>query len=55
MNVRSRLVAISGAVLLAFGGQAAAADVDFQRLLKADKERAEGGVVPRSQPLDAGS
>src|SRR4030095_15137409 len=38
MNVCSRLVAISGAVLLGFGGQAAAADVDHQRLLKADKE-----------------
>jgi len=38
MNVRSRLVAISGAVLLAFGAEAGAADVDHQRLLKADKE-----------------
>src|SRR5580765_2205622 len=38
MNVRSRLVAISGVVLLAFGGQAVAADVDFARLLKAQSE-----------------
>ena len=38
MNVRSRLVAISGAVLLAFGGQLVAADVDHQRLLKAESE-----------------
>ena len=38
MNVRSPLVAISGAVLLALGGAALPADVDFARLLKADKE-----------------
>src|SRR5262245_66286209 len=38
MKVRHRLVAISGAILLAIGVPAVPAEVDFQRLLKADKE-----------------
>ena len=38
MKVRSRVSAISAAVMLAFGAPAGAADVDFKRLLNAQNE-----------------
>ena len=38
MPIRSRFSTISAAVILAFGAPAIAADVDFQRLLKADSK-----------------